>query len=140
MVLIYSLFPIVYSLLVIAYFLLPTACCLSDTNLAWPPRARAATSARTCRCKGTSGRHAQAHMNLAAQMRKNTRNPDLRPISIFYVCPIFIKIGLMCWIWIDFALLNAFANCDFYLFFEILTFLGYMYICIYVCMYICAIS
>jgi len=33
----------------------------------------------------------------------------------------------MCWILIDFALLNTFANCDFYRFFEILFFLGNLY-------------
>ena len=36
---------------------------------------------------------------------------------IFCFYHVFIKIGLMGWIRIDFALLNTFANCDFYIFF-----------------------
>ena len=34
----------------------------------------------------------------------------------------FINFCIMGWILIDFALLNIFANCDFYRFFEMLTF------------------
>ena len=37
---------------------------------------------------------------------------------------IFIKDMLMGWILIDFALVNTFANCDVYRFFEIVAFLG----------------
>ena len=37
----------------------------------------------------------------------------------------------MGWIWIDFALLNTFANCVLYRFFEMLAFLGHIYI--YIC-------
>ena len=48
---------------------------------------------------------------------------NFKPIRIcFAIFRIFIKIGLMGRIWIDFALLNTFATCDFYRCLEIFTF------------------
>ena len=70
----------------------------------------------------SNGGGLRAPVQEALNGAKNTRNPDLGPISILGFYFIFIKIGLMGWIRIDFALLNTFANCDFYRFFEILTF------------------
>ena len=59
--------------------------------------------------------------------RNKTRNPDFGPISDFGFYKISVRIGLMGWIRIGFALLNTFANCDFPRFVEIFTFLGNLY-------------
>ena len=53
----------------------------------------------------------------------NKVGPNFKPIRItFSIFRTFIKFAIMGRIWIDLALLNTFANCDFYLFFEFLTF------------------
>ena len=60
-----------------------------------------------------------------AKNSKKIRNTNLGPIRILVLFHhVFIKIGIMGWIWIDFALLNTCANCDLYLslFLYILTF------------------
>ena len=40
--------------------------------------------------------------------------------SLFENFRLFIKIAMLGWIWIDFALLNTFVNCDFHCFFLVL--------------------
>ena len=50
----------------------------------------------------------------------NTRNSDSGHLFVFY--NVFIKFGLMGWIGIGFALLNTFANCDFYRFIDFFDF------------------
>ena len=63
----------------------------------------------------------------AKKNKTKLRNTNSGPMSIFGFYINFIKIGLMGWTWIDSALLNTFASCDFYLFFFALTFLGSLY-------------